>query len=348
MSGAQTGPSDMSGVLRSDHAQVSVCRMKRVPPNIFGSGFGLAGLATTWSIAVSSGLAPAWVRDALAIIAAAVWLAACVAYLRYALATRGALASDLRDMTFGPFLSLAVITPMPLATAGIQPYAHRTASDVVDVCIVVTLLLGAWFTGFWMRGGTELDRLHPGYFLPTAAGGLVSAASAAQVGQHRLGVVMLGLGLICWVILGSMILLRLIFRPPLPDALAPTMAIEIAPPAVASLAYIAISGGRIDAFASLLAGYGLLIALAQMPLMPRYARLKFGLATWSFTFSWASVASTLLLWIGFGHLTGGRVYSYLVLAAITILIGAIAARTVVAIQRRQLLPVVPAPEGRAS
>ena len=43
------------------------------------------------------------------------------------------------------------------------------------------LLLGGWFTGTWMRGGVELDRLHPGYFLPTVAGGLVASAGAAEV-----------------------------------------------------------------------------------------------------------------------------------------------------------------------
>jgi tellurite resistance protein len=76
----------------------------------------------------------------------------------------------------------------------------------------------------------NLDRLHPGYFLPTVAGGLVASGSAAVVGQRLLAEMMLGLGLICWFILGSMILARLFFRPALPAALAPTMAIEVAPP----------------------------------------------------------------------------------------------------------------------
>jgi len=149
----------------------------------------------------------------------------------------------------------------------------------------------------WMRGGTELDRLHPGHFLPTVAGGLVASASAADVGQQLLAQVMLGMGLICWVIVGSMILGRLIFRPPLPDALVPTMAIEVAPAAVASLAYFAINGGRLDPFTAALAGYGLLMALAQLPLLPRYLRLHFSLGTWAFAFSWAAVASTALYWI---------------------------------------------------
>ncbi len=313
--------------------------MRRVPPNIFGIGFGLAGLATIWRVGVKLDLAPVWLGNVLVIIAAAAWFASCVFYLRYALVARGAFASDIRDVIFAPFLALAVITPMVLVEDGIEPYAHRTSAVVVDVFLALTVAYGGWLTGFWMRGGLEIDKLHPGYFLPTAAGGLIASAAAASVGQRRLAEVMLGLGLICWLILGSMILGRLIFRPPLPDALAPTMAIEIAPAAVASLAYFAITDGRIDLFSAILGGYGLLMALAQLPLFPRYVRLKFSIGTWSYTFAWAGVASAGLYWIAYGHLGApGRVYSYLVLAAITILIGGIAARTVVAVARRDLLP----------
>ena len=184
------------------------------------------------------------------------------------------------------------------------------------------LLLGGWFTGSWIYGSLNLDRLHPGYFLPTVAGGLVASGSAAVVGQRLLAEMLLGLGLICWFILGSMILARLFFRPALPAALAPTMAIEVAPAAVASVAYFALRPGRTDLFAAALAGYGLLMVLAQLPLLPIYLRLRFALSTWAFTFSWAAVASTALLWIGATHPAGHRVYSYLVLGVISVFIGA--------------------------
>lgn len=313
----------------------------RIPLNIFGMGFGLAGLATTWRVAADFSLAPGWIATALAVIAALVWLATCGSYLRYIAFTAGAFTRDLRDMTVGPFASLAVITPMLLAADGIAPYSTAVAAVFVDVFVVAVVLLGGWFTGMWMRGGTELDRLHPGYFLPTVAGGLVASASAADVGQYRLAQVMLGMGLICWVIVGSMILGRLIFRPPLPDALVPTMAIEVAPAAVASVAYFSINGGKIDLFTAILAGYGLLMVVAQLPLVPRYRRLKFSVGSWAFTFSFAAVASTLLYWIALGDIDAASGLSYLVLAAITALVGGIAIRTVIAISRRSLLPSPP-------
>ena len=77
---------------------------------------------------------------------------------------------------------------------------------------------------------------------------------------------------------------------------------------------------------------------AQLPLLPRYLRLPFSLGTWAFTFSWAAVASTTLFWIAAGRLPGDRAYSYLTLAAISILVSAVAARTILALVRGQLLP----------
>jgi tellurite resistance protein len=314
----------------------------RIPPNTFGIGFGLAGLAETWHVADEVDLAPSWPSTVLLVVAGLVWLATITRYLSYALSSTGALGRDLHDMTTGPFLSLAVITPLLLAADGITPLSQPVARVVVDAIIVLIVVLGGWFTGLWMRGGTELDRLHPGYFLPTVAGGLVASVCASDVGQPRLAQTMFGVGIVCWAIVGSMILGRLIFRPPLADALVPTMAIEVAPAAIASIAYLSIAGGRIDGFAAALAGYGILMIAAQGPLLSRYLRLSFSLSTWAFTFSWAAVASALLLWIRSGGVGSDRLLGDLVLAAISTLIFGIAGRTLLALRRGVLLPAASA------
>lgn len=314
----------------------------RVPLNVFGIAFGLGGLATAWHVAAEWGFVPLGVSTGLFVLAAAAWAACLVAYLRWALASSGRLVGDLQDRTAGPFAALIVIVPILMAANGLAPYALPAARVIVDVFVVLVVALGGLLTGLWMRGGTDIDRLHPGYFLPTVAGGLVASAGAGTVGQRRLAEVLLGLGLVCWLILSSMILARLILRPPLPGALAPTMAIELAPAAVASLAYFSINGSRTDIVAAALAGYGLLMVLAQLPLMSRYRRLPFMLSTWSFTFSWAAVAATVVAWLGITRPAGSILWTYLGLAGLTVLIGTISVRTVVALARRTLLTAPPA------
>jgi tellurite resistance protein len=317
----------------------------RIPPAVFGVAFGLAGLATTWRIASAFTLAPVAVSNALVVVSTLVWAITVILYARYAVATRGTLSGDLADRTVGPFLSLALLTPLLLAADGLTQISRPLGTVVVDVLVGLVLLLGGGLTGLWMRGGTDIDRLHPGYFLPTVAGGLVCSVAAADVGQYRLAEVMLGVGLICWLILGSMIMTRLMFRPPLPDALVPTMAIEVAPASVASIAYLGLNGGHLDVFAAVLAGYGLLMVTAQISLLPRYLRLTFSLGTWAFTFSWTAVASTAVYWLALAPAPGGHAYSYLILAAISALVTAIAARTVLALSRGQLLPGGPTHRG---
>jgi tellurite resistance protein len=127
--------------------------------------------------------------------------------------------------------------------------------------------------------------------------GLVGAYAAAQVGLHAVAEASFGVGIICWMLLGSIVLNRLLFRRWLPDALVPTLAIEMAPPAVAGLAYFALTGGATNVLASALGGYAVLMALVQLRFLPRFIRLKFSPGFWAFTFAYAAAVTDALEWI---------------------------------------------------
>ncbi|MET8102325.1 hypothetical protein ABZV29_38760 [Streptomyces sp. NPDC005236] len=94
-----------------------------------------------------------------------------------------------------------------------------------------------WLTGVWIRSDTKLVQWHPGYFLPTVGGGLLTAGGSAALGRSRLSQIMFGYGLICWLVLGSILLARLFTQAPLPTPIVPTIAIEPAPPVVAGNAW---------------------------------------------------------------------------------------------------------------
>jgi tellurite resistance protein len=68
---------------------------------------------------------------------------------------------------------------------------------LVIVFLAVTIAIGGWLTGQWMTGGTGPEYVHPGYFLPIAAGGLIGANAAAQVHLHALAQASFGIGVIC-------------------------------------------------------------------------------------------------------------------------------------------------------
>src|ERR1700759_1750057 len=190
-----------------------------IPPTFFGFGFGLAGLGEPWRIAEHYGPAPASVANALAVLSALAWLTVLLAYLRYVIADRSAMRRDLVDPVVAPFLSLALITPMFLAVLGIAPYAPQLGKLLFDVFLVLTVILGSWFTGQWIYGPLELDNFHPGYLLPTGAGGLLGSDAGALLEDPRPAEVMLGFGALSWLAVGSITLVRLFLRPLLPVAL---------------------------------------------------------------------------------------------------------------------------------
>lgn len=294
--------------------------VRSIPLNFFGIPFGLLGLADCWLVAATFGLAPVAIGRVLVAVAAAMWVAVGAAHLRGMRANGIALADGRADPIAGPFASLAVITPMLAAADALYPLSHAAGTAVVDVLIEATVVLAGWFTGQWVYRPLDLAKVHPGYFLPSVAGGFVASASAALVSQRGLAEMLFGLGLVCWIVLGSIILGRLVLGPPL-----------------------VIDGGRIDVVVRLLAGYGLLMVIAQLRLLPAYRRLPFMPSFWAFTFSWAAVAFAGLFWLGATHRTGWRVESYVALALISVFIGAIAIRTAAALQRGQLLPASPVP-----
>ncbi|HUC23871.1 MAG TPA: hypothetical protein VMA73_14275 [Streptosporangiaceae bacterium] len=309
-------------------------RPPRVPPNFFGIAFGLAGLGGAWHAAAKPLGVWIAVADVIFIVAAAVWAILVVGYL--AQGWRQVVA-DFSDPVLGPFLSLAVITPMLLAVA-LAPSAHAAARLLVVIFLALTFALGGWITGQWIVMKIDEDANHPGYFLPTVAGPLVGSAAATTAGLHAVAEGAFGVGVVSWLVLGSILLRRLFFRPMLPASLVPTMAIEVAPPAVAGVAYFAINGDRLDFIARALGCYAILSVLIQLRLVPVYARLRFSPGFWAFTFSYAIVATDALLWVKAARPSGATAYVIVVVTLITVLIVAIALRTIVALGRGQFFP----------
>jgi tellurite resistance protein len=173
--------------------------------------------------------------------------------------------------------------------------------------------------------------------------GRIGGECAAHFGLVVLGWMSFGVGMICWMVLGSLILNLLFFRPPLPATLLPTLAIEIAPPVVVGNTYFFLTGGRVDLFAYILAGCAVLVALVQVRLAPVYLKLAFTPGFWGFTFSYAAAAGFALRWIGVVRPPAALFLGLAVLPGTTLLISGIAVRTLDAAGQGKLLPVSQTP-----
>jgi tellurite resistance protein len=311
----------------------------RLVANIFGVSFGLAGLAQSWSTAAKLAGVPDWPGNVLWAVTAAVWLATAMAFAAN-LSRTTRWREQLTDPTFAPFVALAFIVPMLFGQA-LAAHARHIGEAVFAAGLAGVVILGGWLTSQWIVTDMPLDRWHPGYFLPTVAGGLLAAGGCAALGFAGLARLMFGYGAICWLLLGSILLLRLFTGPPLPRPLLPTMAIELAPPVVAGNAWFEINGERADTLALALAGYAALMALVQIGLVPTYARVPFSPGSWAFAFSYAAGFTVSIRWLAVQHVEHQRGFTYLLLATITTGVGLLAVRTVSALVRGSFLPSLP-------
>ena len=290
---------------------------------------GLAGLASVWQLAARFYGLPAPFSATLYIITTVVYMLLVVAFGGKLLLSWKTVLADLNHPVLGPFGVLCPIVGMLLAL-GLEPYAHRLALGMFLVFLGASLLLGGWMLGRWLAVRRDFDTLHSGYYLPTVASGLIGSEGLARFGFVAAGWMCFGIGMICWLLLGSIIFNRLFTRPSLPQGLVPTIAIEIAPPALAGNAYFTLTGSRIDLLTYMFAGYALLMLLVQLCLVPRYRKLPFVVGFWSFTFPFAAATAYAIRWVHLEHPAGNMVLSLALLAAITVLIGSIALRSLVA------------------
>lgn len=312
----------------------------QITANLFAIPFGLAGLAQCWTAAHDVGAVPIWPATVGWGVDAVAWLLICAVYFgRHH--TAAAANRELADPTFGPFVAVAGIVPMMLGAA-LARAAPTVGQGVFVAALIVTVAIGGWLSGQWILSDISLRQWHPGYLLPTVAGGLIAAAIAARFGHTGLAMAFFGYGVISWMVLGTIIFTRLFTQPALALPLQSTLAIELAPPVVAGLAWFQINGGRADPVAFLLAGYAGLMALVQLRLLPLYNALPFGPAWWGFSFPYAAAVAYLIRWTAVEHSSGERQWIWLLLAVITAALAYLSVRTVTAlVGRRFLAPTIP-------
>ncbi len=306
--------------------------------NLFGFPFGLCGLAQCWSTASTLEGLPAWPGLTLWALAGLAWLITVIGYVANVV-TIGRVRTELSDPIFAPFTALIFIVPMLIGVA-LAAYQPGSGAVLFFTGLIPTVLLGGWLTGGWILQEITLAQWHPAYFLPTVAGGLIAAGGSAALGYHNLAMLMFGYGTVSWLVLGSILMLRLFTQPALPTPLIPTMAIELAPPVVAGTAWFAINGNELDGIAHLLAGYGILMVMMQIRLVPAYRRVPFGPGAWAYGFSYAAAVTVAIRWLAAAQLEQQGALTFALLALITLPFGVLLLLTVRGLARSTYLPRV--------
>jgi tellurite resistance protein len=309
-------------------------RLEHFPVTFFAVVMGLLGVtlafhATTpvlaWTESVA--LVVLWAAICVFVVISAIYFAKV---LRYPRAVAGEWNHPVK-LAFFPTMTISLLL---LATA------LRDGAPEVAVPLWIVGAAGqgvltiAVVTGWISHRSFEVGHLTPAWFIP-AVGNVIVPVAGARMGFIEVSWLFFSVGMMFWGVLLTLVMNRLVFHDPIPARLFPTMVILIAPPSVAFVAYVTMSG-VVDGFARSLIYVAYLFAALVVAQIPRLARLPFALSWWALSFPLAALTMASLL---FARLEGTAAHQAIGLGVLTILslvvIGLIY-RTIVAILRGEI------------
>ncbi|SPB16330.1 Tellurite resistance protein TehA [Caballeronia novacaledonica] len=309
-----------------------------MPVAFFGIGVGLLALAGAWRAAARVWtMIPGAVPALLTATALVVWVALLVAYGRKWLVERDAAVAEMRHPVQSSFAALVPVSAM-LAAQAVQTYSRGLAIALFVIGAASSLALGVYLQGRFWQGGRKPELTTPAIYLPTVAPSFVAGTAAAGLGFTQIGMLFFGAGVFSWLAIESIVLHRAAVHEPLPEALRPSLGIQLAPPVVGGVSYLAITHGAPDTFAYMLLGYGLYQALMLARLVPWIRQSTFTPSYWAFSFGAAALPTMAIRMLERGA-TGPMVWiAPVAFVVANVVIGLMIAGTVRAMVRGNLLP----------
>ncbi len=309
-------------------------RLEHLPVAFFSSVMGLAGLAIVARKAAAPLALPALVPDVLAMIAGGAFALIAFFYLGKVARYPDAVIAEFNHpvkLHFFPTVSISLI----LLSIVAQHYSLGWSETLFVIGVPIHLAFTLAVLHYWFnREHFETVHLNPGWFIPIV-GNVLVPVSGVGLGFVEISWFFFSIGIVFWIVLFAIIVNRVLFHHPLPERLAPTLFILIAPPAVGFLAYVKLTGD-VDPFARVLFHFALFMTLFLLTQVPRLISMRFFLSWWAYSFPLAAV--TVAAWVmhektaveGFLQLaTGLTVLSSLV-------IGLLSLRTLAAIWNKQI------------
>lgn len=232
-------------------------------------------------------------------------------------------------LAFFPTLTIALLliatALLPRAPALAEPLwiAGAAGQGVLTLAVV---------SGWISHRGFEVGHLTPAWFIP-ALGNVLVPVAGAEMGYIETSWAFFAVGVAFWGLLLALVMNRLIFHDPIPARLFPTMLILVAPPALAFVAYVKMTGGVIDGFARTLLYTGYFFALLVLVQLPRLARIPFAVSWWVLSFPIAALAIASFLFARIEQTAFHRWAGLVLLAVLVLAVAALTVRTLAGILR---------------
>lgn len=309
--------------------------LARLPAGVFAIPVGLLALAGAWQRAGSQGWElAAQVARVLLWSAALVWLATL---LLYGFKCKRHFAVVVREFRHPVQGSLQALLPLSVLLAAIQFRDADPAIALAAVMLALTVhaIIGFRVVSVLATGQMPSNAVTPALYIPVVGGALVGAMALAALQYPGWAALLFGTGLSGWALLEARILGKL-FEGPLPENVRATIGVELAPPAIATLAASMVwpqLPGDV-----LVVGLGVAIApfVGVFARIDWWTRVPFSLGFWSFSFPAAAFAAVVLEVVHRGRWPAWIGHTVLLLSSAVIAF--LTLRTIILLARGRFLP----------
>ena len=310
-------------------------RLEHFPITFFAIVMGLMGL--TLALHAATPLYPMagpvaqgvlWLGIVVAIAIAALYIAKALRY-------PGMVAWEWHHPVRLAFFPTVTISLLLLATA-LAPQFPTFAEPLWLVGVVGQgVLTIAVISGWVSHRSFEVGHLTPAWFIP-AVGNVIVPVAGAEMGYIEISWLFFSGGMMFWGVLLTLVMNRLVFHDPIPGRLFPTMVILIAPPSVAFVAYVKMTGGVIDGFGRALIYAAYIFAALVVMQLPKLAKLPFALSWWALSFPLAALAIASFLFARIEATLAHEVVGVVVLLLLIVVVAGLVLRTIKAIARHEI------------
>lgn len=299
--------------------------LERFPVQMFSLVMGTGGIGNAWRAGANVLGTPAWVSWALTSLAAALFVAVSVVYLAKLIRHSGAVAEEFMHPVKSNFFGAISVSAVILSIA--------LRSDFQTIARVLWLggatlhiSLAVIFIRRWVLIQQDEAEMTPAWFIPIAGNFLVPVGGV-PLGYVEASWFFFSVALVFWLVLFTIAMHRVVFCAPMTDRSVPTLFILLAPPSIGLSAYLSFTGGEAGALAHILYCFGLFVAVLIATLLNRFVRIHFFLSWWAMTFPSSAWATSTIVYYKAHPTVVTEVVAYVALAAASLIVCIVAART---------------------
>jgi len=311
--------------------------LHHLPVSLFGSVMSLCGLCMAWRIAAAAYNLPALIAETIGGAAVLAFLVLCAAYGVKLVRAPAAVHAEFVHPAAANFFATFIISLL-LLPAVLLPYAPTLASGLWLLGALLMVLFAWWMVKRWMSVRQQLAHATPAWIVPVV--GTLNIPITGNLlgwpGLHEVALFSLAVGLFFTVPLFTLIFGRLLFEEAMPAPQRPSLLIFLAPFAVGFSAYVG-TVRQIDLLASGLFYLALFMLAVLLPkLLDLPGCCPFRVSWWAAGFPLAAASIAALTYAAHLGAAFAHVLALMLLAFTTLLVLALAWRTLHGIAQGEL------------